>query len=580
MNDSNLSREIRSEIKHTIGEDVDVSLNDAIATLKGYVSTYEHVVEAGFTAAKFHRVFEVVNDLDYPGKTPFVPLPEQSDELQGMHFDVVIGGAGVVGGAIARALSRYNLRIALLEARDDVGTMQTGHCNGLIHPALPTKYGTLKWEMGYKGNEMYTKLSEELGFELKRIGTLVLTETLREAILSPVVIPMARRHRDPTPILLSRKELDKLEPGLAPNIRRGILLRNTGVVSPFEVTVALVENAIENGVSLFLGTSVIGLFIEDGAIRGVRTTRGTLSTGLFINASGLYSDIIAGFANDRFFTIHPRLGETLIFDKLYQPVNNFIGASSLKTNENPHSKGGGLIPTIDGNLQAGPTAVEVPDREDVSVSGDSVKMLIERINEGLSMIKPQEPPIDKSKIITYFAGCRAPTYKEDFIIEPSKKVKGLIHIAGIQSPGLTAAPAIAERVVEIIRDSYKIEEKESFNPYRRKVKVVRSMDNAERQEFVKEHPLYGHIICRCEEVSEGEVVDILHGPIDIRTIDSVKRRLRAGMGRCQGGFCLTRVMEIISREKGIPFEEVRKNGPGSFIVKEKTKEGYEALYHH
>jgi len=566
-----LSEKIKRKIFKKTGEKIAVEIKDGAAYLEGNVSSYKKVVDIGFIAAGFDKIRGVVLNIHYPGEKKQIVPKHISNELDGKSFDVVIVGAGVIGAAIARELSKFNLRIAVVERHDDVGVDQTAHNNGMIHPAFLTKYGTLKWEMNYKGNAMYDKVSKELDVPFRRIGTLVVAENLKEELMLPVLYSFIKWHRDPSPKLLDRKGLDSVEPGLAPNIRKGILVWNTGIISPFELTVAYMENAIRNGVKLFLETEVTNVYTEDNEIRAIKTTRGRIKTHFLINAAGLYADRIAEMAGDRFFTIHPRRGTTIIFDKEYQPIRTVLGCFSMRKDKNPHSKGGGFIPTIDGNLQLGPTAEEVKDREDVATTFHDINTLLNKFTPLLSRLKPNYPPPGKDKIITYFSGARAATFKEDFIIEPSKKVKGLIHVAGIQSPGLASAPAIAERVCKIMQEEIKLSEKSNFNPIRKRVKPFSALSEKERSELIKENPLYGHIICRCEHVSEGEIVAALRGSIPIKSIDAIKRRTRAGMGRCQGGFCMPRIMDIIEREKKLNKEYITKNGGKSFILNGKTK---------
>jgi len=568
-----LSKEITHRILKETKEKVEAKIIDNAVYLNGNVSSYNNALKAGFIAASFDKLRGVVSNLHYPSEKKIVFPEKVSDRLNGMEFDVVIVGAGVIGAAIARELSKFNLSIAVLERHNDVGIDQTAHNNGMVHPAFLTKYGTLKWEMNYKGNAMYDKVAAELDVPFKRIGTLIVAENLKEELMLFALHSLVKWHRDPPPKILNRAELDKVEPGLAQHIKKGLLVWNTGIISPFELTVAYMENAIRNGVKLFLGTSVIGVHTEDRSVKAVETTQGTIKTHCLINAAGLYADKIAEFAGDRFFTIHPRRGATIIFDKTYQPMKTVLGSFSMRKNRNPHSKGGGFIPTIDGNLQLGPTAHEVEDREDTATTFGDISELLDKFVPILSRLKPGYPKASKDKIITYFAGARAATFKEDFIIEPSKKIKGLIHVAGIQSPGLASAPAIAERVYEIVEDELSPDIRADFNPTRKRSKRLSEMDESEIAELVKEDPLYGHIICRCEYVSEKEIVDILHGDIPVESVDAIKRRTRAGMGRCQGGFCLPRVMAIIEREKGLNKERITKNGEKSFILDGKTKKG-------
>ena len=306
--DRALAREIQGEIEKATGEKVAVSMKDGIAWLRGHLSSHQAAVEAGHLVGGFDKVREVVNDIVFPGKMRFKPPRKVSEELTGREFDVVIVGGGVIGLAVARELSQFNLSIALLERHNDVGMDQTTHSCAMIHPAIQAGYGTLRWQMNYKGNAMWGETSRQLDVNFKRIGTLIVAENPEEEALLPYALDAAIKHNDPEPKLLDRKGLDSVEPGLAPNVRQGVLVWNTGIISVFEMLIAYAENALSNGVNILLDTSVIGVQTEDSSIKAVDTTRGTIRTGILINAAGLYADKIAEYAGDRFFTIHPRKG--------------------------------------------------------------------------------------------------------------------------------------------------------------------------------------------------------------------------------------------------------------------------------
>jgi glycerol-3-phosphate dehydrogenase len=571
--DRALAREIQGEIEKATGETITVSMIDGIARLHGHLSSHQAVLEAGHLAGSFDKVREVVNDIVFPGKMRFKSPRKVSDELTGKEFDVVVIGGGVIGLAVARELSQFNLSIALLERHNDLGMDQTTHSNAMIHPAIQAKYGTLRWEMNYKGNPMWDETARQLDVDFKRAGTLIVAENPEEEALLPYAVDTAIKHKDPEPKLLDREGLDRVEPGLAPNARKGVLVWNTGIISVFELLIAYAESALSNGVSIFLDTAVTGVQTEDYGIKAVDTTRGTVKSGILINAAGLYADKIAEYAGDKFFTIHPRKGETIVFDKSYQPVRTVFAPVSVaaESQESKYTKGGGIIPTTDGNLQFGPTAIEVSDREDISTTAEGCDYLFDRFGPLLERLKPNYEKPDKGKIIAQFAGCRAATYKEDFIIERSKKVRGLVYVAGIQSPGLASAPAIAERVEEIIREEQHPSVNDKFNPVRKRQVLFSELSLKEQDELIRANPRYGHIVCRCENVSEAEVVRALNGEIAARSLDGVKRRTRAGQGRCQGGFCIPRIMEIASREMNISKEHVVKSEGKSYVLSGRTK---------
>ena len=571
--DRALAREIHGEIEKATGEKVAVSVRDGIACLGGHSLSHQTALDAGHVAGGFDKVREVVNDIVFPNKMRFKPPRRVSDELTGREFDAVIVGGGVIGLAVARELSQFNLNIALFERHNDLGMDQTTHSNAMIHPAVQAKHGTLRWEMNYKGNPMWDELASQLDVDFKRIGTLIVAENAEEESLLPYAVSVAIKHKDPEPKLLDRDGLDRIEPGLAANVSKGVLIRNTGITNVFELLIAYAENVLSNGVSIFLDTAVIGVETEDSAIKAVDTTRGTVRARLLINAAGLYADRIAEYAGDRFFTIHPRKGETIILDKSYQPVRTVFAPVSVaaESQESKYTKGGGIIPTTDGNLQFGPTAMEVCDREDISTTAEGCDYLFDRFAPVLERLKPEYEKPDRGKIIAQFAGCRAATYKEDFIIERSQKVRGLVHVAGIQSPGLASAPAIAERVKKIVREEWAPAVNNRFNPIRKRQVRFSDLSLKEQGQLIRANPLYGHIVCRCENVSEAEVVRALNDQVPATSLDGVKRRTRVGQGRCQGGFCMPRIVEIASREMNMGKEHVLKSEGKSYVLSGRTK---------
>ena len=491
--------------------------------LEGEMDDWKQIVKAGKAAAKFGYK-GVVNEIKLKGYTaPPLRVPDVQDgALEGKRPDVMIIGGGVIGCSIARELTKYNLTILLADKESDVAMHASSRNDGMIHPGIASHAGTLRGEMNVKGNAMYTQLCKELDIPFKRYGNLIL--------YSDHVFGVA-------------------------------------------ATVALAENAVENGAEVSLNTVVTGMEIDDNEICKVFTNRGTVYPRLVINAAGTFADKVAEMAGDKFFSIHPRKGELVILDKkkghLVTRSMGLVGLDQAFAD----TKGGGVMRTIDGNVLVGPDAYEIPEREDFSTHRDHIDAICKK---HLPLIKG----FTQGDVITYFAGVRAPTYEEEFIIERSDYVPNLVHAAGIQSPGLASAPAIAERIAEITVNALKpyvdIHKNPKFNPYRRRVPHMAALSFEEKQKVIKENPDYGVIICRCEEISKGEIIDAIHSPIPATSIDALKRRVRPGMGRCQGGFCSPLVTKIICDETGMTPDMVTKSGGNSQLVLEKTHKGGDA----
>ena len=309
--------------------------------------------------------------------------------------------------------------------------------------------------------------------------------------------------------------------------------------------------------------------VENGKITSVHTNRGTIRPALVINAAGVFSEEIARMAGDRFFSIHPRRGTNSILDRKAGALMHTIASiKGLQLVSKTHTKGGGILHTVHDNLLVGPDAVETYEKENTATHPESIARVFEK--QKITM-----PKLTEHDIITYFTGVRAATFEEDFIIEKGRKTHNLIHCAGIQSPGLTTAPAVACDVADMAVQALSCEKpvapNRSFNPIRRGAPVLRDMDDAERAKRIAENPDYGVIVCRCEEVSRGEILDALHSPVCVPTVDGVKKRVRPGMGRCQGGFCSPQVVQIIAEFLGVPLSEVRKSSAESPVTFGPTK---------
>ncbi len=538
--------------------------------LAGKVSTWDEYLRAGYaTVGKGYK--GVVNDIvvdNLPEDTICLP-PTKNLDLAGKQFDVVVIGGGVIGAAISRELTRWDISVALLEKEEDLAKHASGRNNGLIHPGFAPSPGSKKALFNSAGNQLYTKVADELGVKFKRPGLLLLLPQKWLKVLLPLFYHRARKNKVTGIKYLNKREVVSSEPHVTNQQKGGIFFPSAGIISPYKLTLAYAENAIHNGATVFLNTAVIGFSKINNSITEIKTNRGNIMAKIVINAAGIWADKIAQQAGDRFFTIHPRQGTIAVLDKKTADRQQMILAMFQEhTKAYGKSKGGGLAPTTGGNLLIGPSVVEQPGRENYATSPHDIDFLFSHHLFLNTSLKPAD-------IITYFAGTRACTFEEDFIVEPSEYVANLIHVAGIQSPGLASAPAIATEVekmtVAILRQTQEVKPRSSFQPRRKTAPELSELSLEERTRVIQDNPSYGRIICRCEMISEGEVIAALHSPLPAPTLDGLKRRVRTGMGRCQGAFCTPRVLDIFAHEKSLPITAVQRKGPGSEIIQQKTK---------
>ena len=476
---------------------------------------------------------------------------------------VVIVGGGIIGTAAARELSRYKLDVLLLEKEPEVGWGTTKANSGIVHGGFHEEEGTFKAKYCFPGNQMYPKLCEELNVCFVQNGILMVGRTPEEMETVRQYYERGKR-RGVNVKLLSREELLRREPNLSPEIAGGLYAPEGGAVMPFELAAALMENAAQNGARYKVNAEVINAWYDrDSGKKYLETGEEIIAADYIVNAAGLFSDDLARMFGDDYFSIRPRKGEEYIFDL---SVKDLV-KSTIFPVPGQVSKGILVIPTAAGNLMMGPTGDDVEDKEDLGTSLDG----FQRVLAGARSLVPS---LDPRKIIAQFAGVRAASDRGDFIVELSPNVPGLLHLAGIESPGLTAAPAIAADVPRLLAEAgLELEAKEDFQPRREGVVRFSTLSRAEQDELIRKDPSFGRIICRCESITEGEIVDAIRR--GARTLDGIKFRARAGAGRCQGGFCQPLIAQIISRELGIPVTEVTKAGPGSEVVISKAKE----LYH-
>ena len=474
-------------------------------------------------------------------------------------YDVLIIGAGVTGCAIARELSHTGLKIALSDACDDVAMGASRANSAIVHAGYDCVPGTLMAKLNVRGNEMFDDVCESLNVPLLRVGSFVIAFGEEDEKELNNLLERGRANGVPGLEIISGERAREMEPKLSDDVTAALWAPTAGITCPYELTIAMSENARANGADILLRKRAVAIDYANDEFT-VKFEDGTsVSAKYVVNAAGVYADEVARLIGDDSFTISPRKGEYMLLDKQALCVVTVIFQTPSKL-----GKGVLVSPTVDGNIFAGPTAQDKVEKNDTQTTP-----------EGLAELKKfslkSVPTLNLRQVITSFAGVRAQPSTGDFIIRPSDKNARFIHAAGICSPGLSSAPAIAEYVRGLIKEAGADTAERADAIYvREHAKPFRQMDADERAEAYKRNPLYGRIICRCETVTEAEIVDAIHR--GATTVDGVKRRTRAGMGRCQGGFCAPRVMEILSRELGVPTESLTKFGGKSYMVAGKLGE--------
>jgi len=468
-----------------------------------------------------------------------------------MIYDVAIIGAGVVGSAIARELSKYKLKIALLEKENDVSCGASKANSGIVHGGYDAEPGTLKAKLNVEGNKMFQKLNEELDFGFIRTGSLVLSFTEQDDEKLDLLLKRGRLNGLDHLKILSKKEVLKLEPNLSETIRSALYCEASGITSPYELTIALAENATSNGVRIMLQSEITGIKQTPECFE-LNTLRNTIKSKWVINAAGVYSDRVAGLVGAKTFSVVPRKGEYVLLNKKQgSRVNHVIFQA-------PTDSGKGILVTrtYHGNLMLGPNAQEIEVRDDNDTNEDKLKYIVEMARKSL-------PEFNMQQVLTSFSGIRATSNTKDFIIEASP-IKQFINVGGIDSPGLTSSPAIALYVLNILkREGLLLESNPNFNPLRKA--IIQKKDISIDGKIDADTP-NKNIICRCESVTEAEIVDAIHRGIPINSMDAIKRRTRAGMGPCQGQFCGPRVRKLIARETSLSEDSILERGKGSSIL--------------
>lgn len=549
---------------------------DGCRFVTGELDDWDKIVKACSMCVSKDKTVHVVNDIHYTGAADApMRVPVQTDNtLDGQKPDVLVIGGGISGATILRELSRWNIDALLVEKEADLAMHASGRNDGEIHPGVDLAKGSLKQHYVLLGNQMFPGLSDQLDVPFDRCGQFAcFTQSALKGFVT--LYALKRKYIDgcKETYILSGKQLRKKEPNLNKDFKFALYNPTAGCICPYGLTIACAENAVQNGARVSLNTAVLGMTVENGRITSVQTNRGTLYPKIVINAAGVFAEEIAKMADDRFYSIHPRRGTNSILDKKAGSLLNGIASVKVLELNSGHTKGGGLLHTVHGNILAGPDAVETNEKENFATTPES-------INTVFTKQKVTAPDLTERDIITYFTGVRAPDFEEDFVIEKGRKTKNLIHCAAIQSPGLTTAPAVARDVarmaIDILQGEKLVLRNDRFNPVRKAPPRLAEMPVSQRNRLIKENPDYGEIVCRCEEISKGEIIDALNAPICVPTVDGIKKRVRPGMGRCQGGFCAPIVAQIIAEHQNIPLEEVTKAGEKAFLLFGRTKGGEEA----
>ncbi|KAJ3174720.1 hypothetical protein HDU87_006969 [Geranomyces variabilis] len=473
-----------------------------------------------------------------------------------LHYDVIIIGGGAVGFSIARCLSSTTTRTAVLERADDVGQGASKANSGIVHGGYDERHGTLKARVARVGNAMFEQLNQELHFGFRRVGALVLAVKPEEMPLLMQLKNNGKLNGVKDLRILNRQQILEMEPHINPNVHAALYCPSTGITSPYEYVIALAENASSNGVDIHLEQEVVDVQRTDGNVFLVKTDRGgSYAAPVVVNAAGLFADRIAAMVGAKDFEIEGRKGEYVILNRSQAHLARHV----LFPVPSPEAGKGILVSqTYHGNLLLGPTSRATHGPGPLLTNRQVLELILQSARQSI-------PDVDAGEAITSYTGLRAKCSRRDFVVEESRAVPRFVNVAGIDSPGLTSSPAVALLVMDILRErcGLRMLPNAKYNPHRRAIFIRKSADfdgEIDHSDPAK------NIICRCERVTEAEIVDALHRPLTAAATDAVKRRTRAGMGPCQGTFCEPRVTRLIARERGIPESAVKRRGPGSSVL--------------
>jgi len=477
-------------------------------------------------------------------------------------YDVIIIGGGVIGCATAYTLSKYKLKVAVLEKENDIADETTKANSGIVHAGFDCEENTLMAKLNVKGSKMIESISNRLDIDYVKCGSLVIAFNEQEQVEIKKLYQKGINNKVENLKILNKDEVLNLEPNLNKDVQLALYAPTAAVINPWELCIAMGDTAKLNSVDFFTDNCVESIELKEKKYYCIKTNQNIFNTKYIVNASGVNAEKIHSMIGGNSFKIIPNKGQYFMMDK----EEGKLVKSVIFQSPNEFGKGVLVASTVHGNLIVGPNSENIEDGEDVSTTTESLEFVKQTALKSV-------PNIDFRNIIRTFAGVRARSDRGDFIIEQSETSKGFINLAGITSPGLSASPAIAEQCVKLLNKcGLKLEEKQNYIDERKIIKF-RKLSEAEKIKAIKDNPLYGRIICRCETITEAEIIQALNSPIVPKTIDAIKKRCNTGMGRCQGGFCMPRVHEIISKQLKIPMEQVTLNKKGTYIITGNTKEG-------
>ena len=473
-------------------------------------------------------------------------------------FDVVVIGAGVVGGLVARELTKYELSVAIVERCPDVALGATRANSAIVHAGFDAKEGSLKAKLNVLGSEMMEEVAGELGVKYKRNGSLVVGFNEEDRKTLTDLLERGNRNGVRGLRVIDREEILSLEKNIGDGVTVALHAPTGAIICPYELCMAAVGNAMDNGAELLLDFDVNAIEKIDGGYR-ISSANGSVEARFVINCAGVYSDEIAKMVGDDSFEVNARRGEYMLLDR---ECGDLVSHTIFRC---PSKMGKGILvsPTVDGNLLLGPTAEDIDDKEDTKTTAEGLAKVRMQAGEQVS-------GINFGKVITSFTGLRSVGSTGDFVINERD---GFVNCAGVESPGLSSSPAIAVYVADMLRAAgLEMKKNESFCGKRRPMHYFKELTIDEKNEIIKDHPEYAHVICRCETVTEGEILEAIRTNPKPRDVDGVKRRTRASMGRCQGGFCTPYIIELLAEEMGCDYTDVTKFGGKSYINIGKTKE--------